>query len=1425
MIEFNLEKVGRPAYFAYEIDENLEGFKSETMAGSLYLALLYFKTAALNKDLLLKMNGYETCVEILKTCWQNCPYSDLEFNIILRIASKTEENGDLDKENFSYFLTYLFSRKAEDESVKTFLTMLYIVSIFPRNFKPLPEFLLIQTHKSNNPSYGFHSNAMKFIKSDITSTFINDAVKKAIEHCVWSIMSKEYLNADGQSKFGVKDMEHPEFKLKFQNDIETVLKQEQLFNTVAKLPITVYEDLLTKTKNKEFYEFIIDVSNRCDELVNSHSDKIGYIITSTTGISNFNMTLSWEDIEKQISKTYSYLESNENCVTDLEWKVKSVDIKEHYDILNNFFEIKSYYPENIHFPLDVQNLPNGSLVREVFSKGYGKTFVTDLHDSYGQQSSIVKIDKKYFFYTEKEPKKGIDLVQDLEYDYIKELSYMHDNLDEFKSDLLSDVENWIKDKNSQKYISENGREEIKKKWSEAEAACTKINHELIARNILSQPLTIGSLKEMLLKLEGNKTLKIKANTWLYELTAIERCTGSFILDNDDLFKSYLKYCCERSIISPTVLKLICQRNEIGIFVYEKLDTPAFELKSAENDYIDSSKCKKQYQFWLNKDMYCQMETKAIEDAEMIKALENQSTVVGYLQTPKQIINLKSEYDINDIADTLAKSYFKYEKTNVELFDEIRRNITLITNTSSSANLEMLADGKQIVRINCLESLMGVMLELIRNKFSGLLQKKIYVMPFSRGVEFSIKNLEKIKEMLTDCRNGKHILLVTPEQRLCFQLKKQETFLEYLQSKDANDLFDWQKHYRKAYPHKNNRNTSNSLTDSQLILKQTLQSLGYIDDKNKIVKVPSEDSREFGDGLRKKMNDTGYSGIVCAYHILRDQSTQIKIQRQQKLELLYLIDEFQFFDILDESDEILRHGKELNYTLGLAKPLDGGPIRWEIPFLLFKIIFSDKNFGETLKDASQKNDCPVVFQENFRPVSGIGGGSPLVRFVKHEHFVKAIRPEICRKVCEILRLKFHEKKTEIIDEKGENYGSYEDFVGGKFISEEDKIIELLKTKSRDMLNSFLLAKAWISHELLYHIMSYRYRVEYGLSEKEGKETAIPFRGKDLPSENSEFSHPDIMIGFTVLSYLYRGLDVKQVKDGLVKLKSDPKQDKTALLTQFVEENQLWINEQIQKEKEPFPQWLNSFTTLDLENENKTKKAHLYLSRNFTFIQYYLSNFTFPNETKHYEKKLTGNAHTLAGEGKTNGFSGTDDRNDTMPESIVSKRLASQTNTIMVVLRNDEYLPLAACHIDNKKLFVYLDEVHTRGTDLKLPLTAHGIVTLGKNMNKDKLMQAVMRLRDLDFNQSVVLWGTGEISAEVAIINGIRLHNIASKHVLTWVTYNTIRKNESDLYLVMKEKLKYVIKSRALEYQKKLEEIPMDSLIKAYEPVSYFLIVSL
>ena len=44
-------------------------------------------------------------------------------------------------------------------------------------------------------------------------------------------------------------------------------------------------------------------------------------------------------------------------------------------------------------------------------------------------------------------------------------------------------------------------------------------------------------------------------------------------------------------------------------------------------------------------------------------------------------------------------------------------------------------------------------------------------------------------------------------------------------------------------------------------------------------------------------------------------------------------------------------------------------------------------------------------------------------------------------------------------------------------------------------------------------------------------------------------------------------------------------------------------------------------------------------------------------------------------------------------------------------------------------VYLDDAHTRGTDLKLPLNFRAMVTLGPKVTKDRLVQGTLLLASL------------------------------------------------------------------------------------------------
>jgi len=70
--------------------------------------------------------------------------------------------------------------------------------------------------------------------------------------------------------------------------------------------------------------------------------------------------------------------------------------------------------------------------------------------------------------------------------------------------------------------------------------------------------------------------------------------------------------------------------------------------------------------------------------------------------------------------------------------------------------------------------------------------------------------------------------------------------------------------------------------------------------------------------------------------------------------------------------------------------------------------------------------------------------------------------------------------------------------------------------------YRLAKFWIQH-FAQHVLSKVNRVHYGVVEGTSRKyAAIPFSAKDCPCMESEFSHPDVLIGLTNLGFRHSGL---------------------------------------------------------------------------------------------------------------------------------------------------------------------------------------------------------------------------------------------------------------------------------------------------------------
>ncbi|KAH3760540.1 DUF3638 family protein [Pelomyxa schiedti] len=889
--------------------------------------------------------------------------------------------------------------------------------------------------------------------------------------------------------------------------------------------------------------------------------------------------------------------------------------------------------------------------------------------------------------------------------------------------------------------------------------------------------------------------------------------------------------------------------------------------------------------------------------------------------------------------------------------------------------QMLATGSQkLVRVNVLEPLMGMMKTVLSSRFGQLLRRRIYTLPFTRSVNISKSNLEKILETLEECRRQRHVLLVTPEHRMCLQLKSQEVLLQYLDYQNARDVFDWNEFLERTYDggvsdteverrsrwdvirgalvslgylsptdgviikfpsptpegeaelqNALNKATATScgaggsgapcFLDSSVFLgamrmKQTLVDLECIDMNDKIKDVPGpgqEERKTFIRKVAKKQNalfGKTFQGGSVVWEILLKNSVGQKALMEEQLRLFEKIRNVACCDLLDESDEILRCSSELNYTLGSSKQFDGGEFRWKVPACLLRLLFFDPSLREVLQKGVPMK--AIVWFNGWLPKTRQGGGVPSVRFTSEDFFNSELRTRLASLA--IAKITAETKCMAPVDPTtpitlGHAF-TYLQLVLGEVEPPilEGKIVESLMERDPQLQQVLLVLKGWLTHGILYHVMSYRYRVEYGLDCEEGgmpqKLMAVPFRGKDTPALRAEFSHPDILIGFTILSYLYQGLHEEQMKEALMKLKKHATQYGNKWLEGWVrsETTKTWIEESIGTGAS-FPEWLISFSTLELESHSHLATATRALGRNFDMVGYYLETCVFPEKAKHYATKITGNGHTLASEGQTKGFSGTDDRRDTMPEAVVSKRLPSQegtdgkmlhiltrtgnrsfrkveferssqfldlvleycketpncfilcdsgalitgmdnsqvaehllrglpdpfrgvvyvdecTGSLMVLHRNLAKLPLASCHLSKSELFSYLDDVHTRGTDLKLPLTARGIVTLGRSMSKDKLMQTVMRLRQLDSKQSVTTWGTPEVANEIATLNCLGDESqINSEHVLRWVTLNTTRRISGDLFSVVVAKFRHVVKMRAQSYQRLNLETPIPVLIKA------------
>lgn len=351
----------------------------------------------------------------------------------------------------------------------------------------------------------------------------------------------------------------------------------------------------------------------------------------------------------------------------------------------------------------------------------------------------------------------------------------------------------------------------------------------------------------------------------------------------------------------------------------------------------------------------------------------------------------------------------------------------------------------------------------------------------------------------------------------------------------------------------------------------------------------------------------------------------------------------------------------------------------------------------------------------------------------------------------------------------------------------------------MRRSLLLLKGLTAGGVLaFALQQKRWRVNYGLDLSRTM-LAVPYRAKDNPATRAEFSHPDVTIVLTCISYYYYG----GLSDGQIRIAFE----KLLLSDHAQEEYEVWV-----QDAPELPLAFRQLTGVnlgDLAQCSRMVFPSLRLAKGA--IDFYMSWIVFPKKMKKFQHKLSSSGWDIARTKvhPTTRFSETNDSRYVLPLSIEQRDLPAQFHTNATVLdyllqpensfkhamqesktesldaksllqivigseppvrvildvgaqvlewKNEEVVrewlsrvpkAQAAEFFDDRnnlsvlsrdditeslmispfakqmdQCLVFLDETHTRGTDLKLSTSYRAAVTLGPDLTKDRLVQGMI-----------------------------------------------------------------------------------------------------
>ena len=436
----------------------------------------------------------------------------------------------------------------------------------------------------------------------------------------------------------------------------------------------------------------------------------------------------------------------------------------------------------------------------------------------------------------------------------------------------------------------------------------------------------------------------------------------------------------------------------------------------------------------------------------------------------------------------------------------------------------LADGQKLVRVVVLKPLSAQMFRLLVEKLGGLMNRRIFFMPFSRNITVNAAVAKQIRDLYEECMETGGILLVQPEHMLSFKL------------------------------------------------------MGF-------EKLQGEDSKSAGVA----------KGLLGTSRWLEEKAR----------------------DILDESDEILHVRYQLIYALGNQKLLEHSPYRWTIIQELLGLVRG------RAKRLHEKYPRGVEIGE-WKP-----GCFPPIRILEDlagDRLLDELTDDISSgKLSHLHSFRFWSRDVRRMASAFIRDPNMKE-------SESEKLLSKLSDSQSD-IKTLLLLRGVIAHGiLLTALRDRRWRVNYGLDESREPPTllAVPYRAKDCPALRAEFSHPDMAITLSCLSYYYGGLTDSQLEASFKVLLKSNNPD-----AEYGE----WAGGD-----GDLPESIQTLSGVNLDDPEQRKyMVFPKLRHRKCVIDHYLSEVVFPRGSKEFPHKLSTSGWDLAQERAlpTTGFSGTND----------------------------------------------------------------------------------------------------------------------------------------------------------------------------------------